>query len=220
MAPRPRAPAVIVYPYDPTRPLMYFRTIDEQIARRPSAEEVKAKLRNFDLPAILNLWLEQHPEIPRNDPSRLPKELHYLTTSKVTQAERVIEKFGGISNLQKLFKTYGVKMAISTIYRWTYSKQRKGTGGLIPPHMWEYLQKIARNEGVVFTAEDYSIEETIKKRRFIVINNINGQLSCDLTFYELRALQDEEDRIRNNAAKKAAYRAMRRELKLKNAGLL
>jgi hypothetical protein len=73
---------------------------------------------------------------------------------KITQAERVIDKFGGARRLATILTAMGKKTDYSTIYKWTYPKIKRGTGGLIPSHMWADIYLAARLEGVVLTKED------------------------------------------------------------------
>lgn len=85
------------------------------------------------------------------DPDRVP--LPEIEILPVTQAERVIRKFGGAARLARLLKAVGAPLSTSTVFRWLYEKP-KGTGGTIPSRNWEWVFKAARYEGVVITPED------------------------------------------------------------------
>lgn len=45
------------------------------------------------------------------------------------------------------------------VLRWTYSKERGGTGGLIPADMQPILLRVAREEGLPLTPDDFFKEE-------------------------------------------------------------
>jgi hypothetical protein len=74
-----------------------------------------------------------------------------------TQAQRIINKFGGVKNfsvcladLQK--KCYHRHPA--NIYRWTYCREEGGTDGLVPAAMWPGIKEAARMQGIILTPED------------------------------------------------------------------
>ena len=72
-----------------------------------------------------------------------------------TQAERVFEKFGGVSALHKALAAAGAPRALSSIYRWNQSKDKGGTDGLVPSTAWRDVLAAARLVGVVVTGEDF-----------------------------------------------------------------
>ena len=71
----------------------------------------------------------------------------------ITQADRIIRKFGGARKLAKLL---GVDN--STVYKWTYSVKRKGTGGHIPAVALKRVIALARPNGILLTQTDLSLE--------------------------------------------------------------
>lgn len=76
-----------------------------------------------------------------------------------TQASRIITKFvgghpGGPVRLARLLTKHGYPTNTATIYRWTYPKEKGGTGGLVPTAALNQLLYIARIEGVLITADD------------------------------------------------------------------
>lgn len=77
----------------------------------------------------------------RRYPENLPKER--------SQAERIIEKFGGA---YKMAATLGARP--STVYRWTYPKEKGGCGGLVPSTAMPKILALARREGVFLTGDD------------------------------------------------------------------
>lgn len=68
----------------------------------------------------------------------------------MSQADRIIDRFGGAMNLARL-----LKVPPSTVFRWTYPKGKKGgTGGLVPTQRWDEIRKVARQEGIYLTERD------------------------------------------------------------------
>lgn len=75
--------------------------------------------------------------------------------TEMTQADRLIAKFGSVPNLAKALLAIGQPKTPTTIYRWIYPKERGGTGGMVPPQAWDGIIKAAHYEGVQLTAEDF-----------------------------------------------------------------
>lgn len=73
-----------------------------------------------------------------------------------SQAERIIAKFGGARRLAIILKQADESQALnpSSIYRWTYPKEKGGTGGVVPTAALPLLIKAARLEGIFLTPED------------------------------------------------------------------
>ena len=65
------------------------------------------------------------------------------------QAGRIIEKFGGHKRLAAVL---GVHRA--TIYRWTWPREKGGTGGVIPTKMVSQIIRAARVEGIFLSSDD------------------------------------------------------------------
>lgn len=76
---------------------------------------------------------------------------------KKTQAERIIEKFGGVYALAKMLKECDPNTALvpSSIYRWTYSKEKLGTGGIVPTAAIPAIIKAARMNGIYLHVNDF-----------------------------------------------------------------
>ena len=73
----------------------------------------------------------------------------------VTQAERIIAKFGGKRATFTALKNIGRPYNLSTVYRWTYPRRKSsGIGGIIPPDAMRDIVYAARVHGIVLTAED------------------------------------------------------------------
>lgn len=75
---------------------------------------------------------------------------------KRSQAERIIEKFGGARRLARILKETDPKNSLtpSSIYRWLYPKEKGGTGGKVPTQSLETVMRAARFEGILLTTED------------------------------------------------------------------
>lgn len=88
----------------------------------------------------------------RNLPAARTKYVNRKTT--ISQAERVIEKFGGVPRLCALLHAIGRPRDRTVIYRWMYSKDRGGADGVIPSTAWPDLILAARMEGIILTSQD------------------------------------------------------------------
>ena len=65
------------------------------------------------------------------------------------QAGRIIEKFGGHKRLAAILEIHR-----ATVYRWTWPRERGGTGGVIPTKMVDRVIRAARVEGIFLSASD------------------------------------------------------------------
>lgn len=65
-------------------------------------------------------------------------------------AEKIIEKFGGAGELAR-----ALGVAPSTVYRWVYPRNRRGTGGIIPPENHLKILDLARERGIEISPEDF-----------------------------------------------------------------
>ena len=76
---------------------------------------------------------------------------------KQSQAERVIAKFGGARKLYRLLKEIDPECCWnpSSIYRWTYPREKGGTGGVIPSRAMKIIVKAARLHGVLVDGDDF-----------------------------------------------------------------
>lgn len=73
-----------------------------------------------------------------------------------TPAERVIAKFGGAYKLAAaLGRVDGRKRVVTSVYRWTYPREKGGTGGYIPAAMVPTVMSAARLEGIFLEAGDF-----------------------------------------------------------------
>lgn len=78
-----------------------------------------------------------------------------------SQAQRVIDKFGGPRRLAALLRVIDppradgkIRHTPSSVYRWTYPRERGGTAGRIPAHVLPLVMKAARLEGIFLTPDD------------------------------------------------------------------
>ncbi len=68
----------------------------------------------------------------------------------VNVAQRIIEKCGGPEAVAALAGVH-----VSRVYRWTYPRERGGTGGLIPTRHQTALLEKARDKGIELTPADF-----------------------------------------------------------------
>ena len=83
---------------------------------------------------------------------------------KLSQAERVIAKFGGARALSAALASVSTPRDPSVVYKWTYPKERGGTDGRIPTNAWDNILKAARKYGIILTAEDLDPRERTLKQ--------------------------------------------------------
>lgn len=74
--------------------------------------------------------------------------------NELSQAERILKKFGGAPRLAGLFKTLGIGRNLHGIYKWTYPSERGGTGGVIPHLALRDVLEAARFDGIYLSPED------------------------------------------------------------------
>lgn len=77
-------------------------------------------------------------------------------------AEQVIEKCGGARKVQEMLASEGENLRINAVYKFTYEKNRGGTGGLIPARYQEPLLVAARKAGIDLVPADFFQEETLE----------------------------------------------------------
>ncbi len=68
-----------------------------------------------------------------------------------TQAQRIIDKFGGVPQLAQL-----INRMPQAIYRWTYPASRGGTDGYIPTSAIDEIKAAALMIDLPLTAEDWA----------------------------------------------------------------
>jgi hypothetical protein len=86
-------------------------------------------------------------------------------TRPLTQAERVIARFGGVPGLVRALRQAGFHKQRAAIYKWTYPKSRGGTGGLIPTSAMHEILVAARMEGITLTAQDWDPKGEVLRPR-------------------------------------------------------
>lgn len=75
--------------------------------------------------------------------------MHMTQQTRSTQANRVIQKFGGARKLAA-----ALKVDPTAVYKWTYPVAKQGTGGRIPTGKLESVLRAARREGILLTPDD------------------------------------------------------------------
>lgn len=78
-------------------------------------------------------------------------------TQPMTQAQRVIAKFGNARRLSEATRRLAdesLHRSPHVVYRWTYPKERGGTDGRIPSSALDAVLAAARLEGIFITAAD------------------------------------------------------------------
>ena len=66
-----------------------------------------------------------------------------------TQAQKIIDKFGGAPRLAT-----ALNCDVSAIYKWNYEKEKGGTDGLVPSSTMPAVLKAADVLGIELTSED------------------------------------------------------------------
>lgn len=74
-----------------------------------------------------------------------------------SQAERIIAKFGGARKLARALKRLSPDKHRdpATIFRWTYSKSKGGSAGLVPTAALADVAEAARLEGIFLDPSDF-----------------------------------------------------------------
>lgn len=72
----------------------------------------------------------------------------------MTQAQRIIDKFGGKEAFQEKFQ-----VSASRLYRWVTPEAKGGTGGRIPSKHQQALLELARAEGIDLQPADFFEDE-------------------------------------------------------------
>ena len=67
------------------------------------------------------------------------------------QANRIIRKFGGARRLAAV-----LRYEPSRVYKWTYSREKGGTGGLVPAASVTAIQAAADLQGIALTDSDWA----------------------------------------------------------------
>lgn len=83
-----------------------------------------------------------------------PRKIHPEGSRPLSQAERVVARFGGFKVLHDALAAVGQYRSISNLYRWTYPIEIGGTGGLIPGRAMPDVLRAAKWEGILLTPED------------------------------------------------------------------
>ena len=105
----------------------------------------------------------------------------------MNQAERIIGLFGGVPKLEKALLEIERPKDRSQIHRWKYPKNRGGTGGVIPAHVWPDLFLAAETCGVSLPIDCLDP----RPREDLTLNRLID--SAELTLDELLGIKDVEE---------------------------
>ncbi len=94
------------------------------------------------------------PTLPIPDDPQLLKAEAAGKPQFISQAERVLRKFGGPRRLAVLLKMMGRDRNVATIYKWTYPRDKGGSDGIIPTSAWDDIMAAARFDGIIISSED------------------------------------------------------------------
>ncbi len=81
-------------------------------------------------------------------------ELEPVKKPPPTQADLIIDKFGGARRLTEYLWSAGVEYSYTTVYKWTYTRAKGGTNGRVPTAAWPGVIAAARIAGILISAED------------------------------------------------------------------
>lgn len=73
---------------------------------------------------------------------------------KLSQAERLIEKFGSQKVLCDALNEVGYKITTSAVSRWTTDSEKGGSDGLVPSRAWPSIFRAARLMGILIQPSD------------------------------------------------------------------
>lgn len=68
----------------------------------------------------------------------------------MTPAKKIIEKFGGPKQVAEI-----IGVSVTQVYRFTYPRDKGGTGGLIPADHMRTLRTEAEKRGLVLDLDDF-----------------------------------------------------------------
>lgn len=77
-------------------------------------------------------------------------------SNEQTQAARIFARFGGPGNLCRALKEAGAERERSAVYKWSYPKNKGGTGGFVPSSAIEDVKRAARYAGILLTDADWA----------------------------------------------------------------
>lgn len=80
---------------------------------------------------------------------KVPRQQNRSPEIAVSQAQIVIRKFGGVGAMSA-----ATGFSVNSIYKWTYAKEKGGTGGVIPGDKLPVVLGVARDRGIDITVDD------------------------------------------------------------------
>jgi hypothetical protein len=81
-----------------------------------------------------------------------------MTDKQLEPARTVLAKIGGVEVASKVTGKH-----VSRIYRWTYPREKGGTGGVVPHDDATKLLAHARAKEIDLTADDFFQAETLQE---------------------------------------------------------
>lgn len=114
---------------------------------------------------------------------------HLGNDKPLTQADRVIVRFGGVENLVKALAAVGKPRTKMAIYRWNHPKTKHGCGGVIPGRVWPDLLAAARMEGILLSSDELDPRPTTYR----VSKETKKELEASRTPADERYAEPEED---------------------------
>lgn len=79
---------------------------------------------------------------------------HAGNACPLTQADRIIVRFGGVANLVSALAAIGRPRTKVTVYRWNHPRSKGGCGGIIPSEALPDILAAARLEGILLSADE------------------------------------------------------------------
>lgn len=80
----------------------------------------------------------------------MPSKPHSNAPESLSQASRIIAKFGGVKRTADL-----LELNRSTVYRWAYGRGKNdGLDGFIPVKQLQKILEVAHREGIIITGDD------------------------------------------------------------------
>lgn len=169
-----------------------FRFEDPKIVLR-KLRDIKRKGLDSEIKAYEQRKIEDNRELSDYAVTKLDIE-------EETMALRIIRRFGSMKNIHAAFKAAGHPKSKATIYKWTYPKERGGTGGIIPGSATFALHKAAFVAGVYLSPEDLDTRSTIKKDiRRVGMRTPEGATVAFLNSIERKTLKNHKIEKRKRA---------------------
>lgn len=87
-----------------------------------------------------------------------------MTTTHSNQAANIFQKFGGPHQLYKAIRDRVGGISLTTVHRWAYPKDRKGTDGFIPARYHQIVLNAGVELGLDIGPADFFETTTSKEK--------------------------------------------------------